>query len=87
MLVHRLRTGPIVQRLAYLLTVLGRQADGRVLEVPRKELPTLKEMARVVDSTFETVCRELNTLLPERKQPRNPITTSWASARPFALAA
>jgi hypothetical protein len=28
---HRLRTGPIVQRLAHLLTVLGKQADGRVL--------------------------------------------------------
>ena len=84
---HRLRTGPIVQRLAYLLTVLGRQADGRVLEVPRKELPTLKEMARVVDSTFETVCRELNTLLPERKQPRTRITTPWVSATRSALAA
>jgi len=58
-----------------------------VLEVPRKELPTLKEMARVVDSTFETVCRELNTLLPERKQPRTRTMTSWASATPFALAA
>ena len=84
---HRLRTGPIVQRLAHLLTVLGKQADGRVLAVARKELPTLKEMARVVDSTFETVCRELNTLLPERKQPRTRTTTSWASATPFALAA
>ena len=84
---HRLRTGPIVQRLAHLLTVLGKQADGRVLEVARKELPTLKEMARVVDSTFETVCRELNTLLPERKQPRTRIATAWASATPFAMAA
>jgi CRP-like cAMP-binding protein len=84
---HRLRTGPIVQRLAHLLTVLGKQADGRVLEVVRKELPTLKEMARVVDSTFETVCRELNTLLPERKQPRTRIATAWASATPFAMAA
>jgi hypothetical protein len=83
----RLRTGPIVQRLAHLLTVLGKQADGRVLAVARKELPTLKEMARVVDSTFETVCRELNTLLPERKQPRTRTTTSWSSATPFALAA
>jgi hypothetical protein len=33
------------------------------------------------------VCRELNTLLPERKQPRTRTTTSWASANPFALAA
>ncbi|WP_416546841.1 hypothetical protein ACHEXK_13635 [Limnohabitans sp. DCL3] len=84
---HRLRTGPIVQRLAYLLTVLGKQADGRVLPVQRQELPTLKEMARVVDSTFETVCRELNTLLPERKQPRLRVPSVWAVAEPFAMAA
>ncbi|PUE43054.1 hypothetical protein B9Z50_04505 [Limnohabitans sp. Bal53] len=84
---HLLRTGPIVQRLAYLLTVLGKQADGRVLTVQRKELPTLKEMARVVDSTFETVCRELNTLLPERKQPRLRVPSVWAVDQPFAMAA
>lgn len=84
---HRLRTGSIVQRLAYLLTVLGKQADGRVLPVQRKELPTLKEMARVVDSTFETVCRELNTLLPERKQPRLRVPSVWAVGQPFAMAA
>ena len=84
---HRLRTGPIVQRLAYLLTVLGKQADGRVFNVPRKELPTLKEMARVVDSTFETVCRELNTLLPERRQPRTVAPSVWVVEPPFAMAA
>ena len=82
---HRLRTGSIVQRLAYLLTVLGKQADGLVLTVQRKELPTLKEMARVVDSTFETVCRELNTLLPERKQPRLRVPSVWAVGQPFAM--
>ena len=82
---HRLRTGSIVQRLAYLLTVLGKQADGRVLTVQRKELPTLKEMARVIDSTFETVCRELNTLLPERKQPRLRVPSVWAVGQPFAM--
>ena len=84
---HRLRTGSIVQRLAYLLTVLGKQADGRVLTVQRKELPTLKEMARVVDSTFETVCRELNTLLPERTQPRLRVPSVWAVGQPFAKTA
>jgi len=84
---HRLRTGSIVQRLAYLLTVLGKQADGLVLTVQRKELPTLKEMARVVDSTFETVCRELNTLLPERKQPRLRVPSVWVVGQPFAMTA
>lgn len=55
--------------------------------VQRKELPTLKEMARVVDSTFETVCRELNTLLPERKQPRLRVPSVRAVGQPFAIAA
>lgn len=84
---HRLRTGQIAQRLAYLLTVLGKQADGRVLTVPRKDMPTLKDMARVVDSSFETVCRELNGLLPERKRTRTQAATAWAGAEPFPLAA
>jgi CRP-like cAMP-binding protein len=84
---HRLRTGHIAQRLAYLLVVLGKQADGRVLTVPRKDMPTLKDMARVVDSTFETVCRELNQLLPERKRSRTLPSTAWAGGEPFAMAA
>ena len=84
---QRLRTGHIGQRLAYLLTVIGRQPDGRILEVPRKDLPTLKEMARVVDSAFETVCRELNRLMSERKPQRVTPASVWAGAEPFAMAA
>jgi hypothetical protein len=84
---QRLRTGHIGQRLAYLLTVLGRQSDGRIVDVPRKDLPTLKEMARVVDSAFETVCRELNRLTVERQPQRVKPASVWAGAEPFALAA
>ena len=84
---QRLRTGHIGQRLAYLLTVLGRQSDGRIVDVPRKDLPTLKEMARVVDSAFETVCRELNRLMVERQPQRVKPASVWAGAEPFALAA
>ena len=61
----RLRSGPISQRLAYLLTVLGKDTEGRVRPVQRTELPTLREMAQIVDSALETVCRELNTLMPK----------------------
>jgi CRP-like cAMP-binding protein len=84
---HRLRTGPIGQRLAHLLTLLGKQADGRVLELDRKALPTLKEMARVIDSTFETVCRELNTLQAQRKPMRVRTSSVWAESEPYAMAA
>lgn len=83
---HRLRTGPIGQRLAHLLTLLGKQADGRVLELDRKALPTLKEMARVIDSTFETVCRELNTLQAQRKPMRVRTSSVWAEPEPYAMA-
>lgn len=83
---HRVRTGPIGQRLAHLLTLLGKQADGRVLELDRKALPTLKEMARVIDSTFETVCRELNTLQAQRKPMRVRTSSVWAEPEPYAMA-
>jgi len=62
----RLRSGSIQQRLAYLLTVLGKDIDGRARPVLREELPTLREMAQIVDSALETVCRELNVLLPRK---------------------
>ena len=66
----RLRSGPIHQRLAYLLTVLGKDMEGKVRPIEREELPTLREMAQIVDSALETVCRELNTLLPRKaKEP------------------
>ena len=64
----RLRSGPIQQRLAYLLTILGKDIEGQVRPVHREELPTLREMAQIVDSAFETVCRELNTLLPRQSK-------------------
>ena len=62
----RLRTGSIQQRLAHLLALLGQGADGRVQSLQRDELPTLRELAQIVDSANETVCRELNVLLPHK---------------------
>jgi hypothetical protein len=62
----RLRTGSIQQRLVHLLALLGQGADGRVRVLKRDELPTLREMAQIVDSANETVCRELNVLLPHK---------------------
>jgi hypothetical protein len=84
---QRLRTGPIAQRLAFLITVLGQQPDGRILNVARKDLPTLKEMARVVDSAIETVCRELHHLKTVRKPKQTVRASAWAGGEPFAMAA
>lgn len=69
----RLRSGPIQQRLAYLLTVLGKDKEGRLRSVQRDELPTLREMAQIVDSALETVCREFNVLLPRTSIGRKPV--------------
>lgn len=63
----RLRSGPIQLRVAYLLTVLGKDMEGRTRTVQRNELPTLREMAQIVDATAETVCRELTALMPKPK--------------------
>jgi hypothetical protein len=79
--------GNTLVQLAHLLQILGRQADGRMLPLQRKALPTLKEMARVVDARLETVCRELNTLLPEHAARASKPSTAWIGHLPFALAA
>ena len=94
----RLRTGSIQQRLTHLLSLLGQQADGRVRELPRDELPTLREMAQIVGSANETVCRELNALIaPKTESLTRPVRsgvgrprTRWArspAATALALAA
>lgn len=77
----RLRSGPIQHRIAYLLTVLGKDIEGRTRPVQRDELPTLREMAQIVDSALETVCRELNVLLPHPSAGRKPVKTPPAKQR------
>ncbi|MFV0680245.1 Crp/Fnr family transcriptional regulator [Ottowia sp.] len=56
-----LRTGPVRRRLGCLLAHLA--AHGQPLE--RERLPALKELARLIDATVETVCRTLPTALSE----------------------
>jgi CRP-like cAMP-binding protein len=66
-----LRTGPVAQRLAHLLRLLGlawqawsRPVVGAKSQAGggRKMLPSLREMAQVVDAQHETVCRALARL-------------------------
>lgn len=59
----QLRSGPVLERLQHLLQMLSRERGGAI---ERKALPTLKAIARLVNSAPETVCRELNRLLPAR---------------------
>jgi hypothetical protein len=74
-------------RLGHLLALLARASGGTVDALDRKALPALKDMAQLIDATHETVCRELNRLLPARARPHAPATLGWAGAAPsFALA-
>lgn len=77
----RLRSGPIQQRIAYLLTMLGKDGEGRLRSVRRDELPTLREMAQIVDSALETVCRELNVLLPRTPAVQKRVKTAATKQR------
>lgn len=61
-----LRSGPIVDRLQHLLRLLSRANVRRDTPLDRKELPTLRDISQIVNSAPETVCRELNRLVPAR---------------------
>jgi CRP-like cAMP-binding protein len=84
----RMRSGTVPMRLAHLLQLLARHAGGTAGDLERKALPSLKDMAQMIDATHETVCRELNRLLPARpRQTPLPKRRAWAgTATPFALA-
>lgn len=66
----RLRTGTVAMRLSNLLLMLGYPSSGHRLAKDRPssgtKLPTLRDMARIVDAKHETVCRVLKQLVPSR---------------------
>jgi CRP-like cAMP-binding protein len=71
-----LRSGTVGARLTHLLSLLARRCDGNLGLLSRQDMPRLKQTAQIIDTAVETVCRELNRLLPAR--PRRAST----SARP-----
>jgi len=83
-----LRTGPVVQRLAYLLRLLGHERDWGVLggavhaDAIRTSLPRLRELAGVVDAKTETVCRALARLLPPRSRRSGPASANLMPVAP-----
>ncbi|HMS26234.1 MAG TPA: cyclic nucleotide-binding domain-containing protein [Burkholderiaceae bacterium] len=72
----RLRTGSVLSRMTHLLRMMGYESsllgsasmDSNANEAAtiRNNLPTLRELAQVVDAKPETVCRTLAQLLPPR---------------------
>lgn len=80
----RMRTGPVRERLAYFLKLLSQNANGSSCKLERRDLPTHKEIAVILDVASETVCRELNAFMPAKAYKRGP---SLVSAAAFVLAA
>jgi len=83
-----MRSGTAPVRLGHLLRLLARAFGVPAGGLERKALPALKDMAQIIDSTHETVCRELPRLLParERQTPAPaPARSAWrGAATPFA---
>ncbi len=73
-----LRTGSVLQRLSHLLRLLGlpwqgaQAVAGGQADAIRQALPTLREVAELVDAKTETVCRALAQLLPPRSRKGGP---------------
>lgn len=80
-----LRTGSVRQRLAHLLSLLGlpwQGAQGMAsvqADAVRQALPTLRELAELVDAKTETVCRTLAQLLPPRSRKSGPARKTAAA--------
>lgn len=84
-----LRTGPVGPRVVQLLKMLGHAAallgQPHDPDMLRNSLPSLRELALVVDAKPETVCRALAQLLPPRTRKSGP--RQWAAATVAAGAA
>ena len=82
-----MRSGTAPVRLGHLLCLLARGFGVPSGGLDRKALPALKDMAQIIDSTHETVCRELPRLLPARGRPTPapaPARSAWlGAATPF----
>lgn len=89
-----LRTGSVPQRITHLLCLMGldwrpdRRALNGEADAIRDALPTLREVALVVDAKTETVCRALAQLLPPRSRKPGPVrpVRDWSGAAPGRLA-
>jgi CRP-like cAMP-binding protein len=76
-----MRSGTAPVRLGHLLGLLARRFGVPSGGLDRKALPALKDMAQIIDSTPETVCRELTRALPPRaRQTHAPGRAAWRDA-------
>lgn len=79
-----LRSGAVLARLQHLLRLLGRPGVNRAEDPGRRDLPMLRDIAQIVNSAPETVCRELKHLVPgEPRKARKPAPSRWAAGAAF----
>ncbi len=79
-----LRSGAVLARLQHLLRLLGRPGVNRAEDPGRRHLPMLRDIAQIVNSAPETVCRELKHLVPgEPRKARKPAPSRWAAGAAF----
>ena len=76
-----MRSGTAPVRLGHLLRLLARALGVPAGGLERKALPALKDMAQIIDSTHETVCRELTRALPpQARRTHAPGRATWRGA-------
>jgi hypothetical protein len=70
------------------MSLLKYRLDGEQANIQRTDLPTLKDIAKVIDATVETVCRDLNDLIPARTQAKSKkkLISNWSQAATVSLA-
>lgn len=64
--VMRLREGSVAQRIDHLLEIFQRATGGDMFSSPRRQLPQLKEIASIIGTTPESVCRNLTHRLGKK---------------------
>jgi Cyclic nucleotide-binding domain len=82
----KLREGPVKDRIGHFLTLFARNADGTHRDLDRSDLPALRELATILDSTCETVCRELKAYIPARLYQKS-VREHWENRQDLLLSA
>ena len=61
--VMQLREGSVAQRLEHLLEILHRASGDDILDIRQRQLPSLRDIASIVNAAPESVCRNLTQRL------------------------